>query len=120
MSSFKKLDNREWRSLQTDLSSFDHKGFPKKRAILDNSGRLVNLKEFLHLTGQRKMREISNFSKSTEEKNEVKKAYFQWKQTMRNFFGDNWKKVSKKLGYYNVPIDPEVRIEVKKEVLCLQ
>lgn len=120
MSNLKKLDNKEWRSLQMDLSSFDHKGFPKKRAILDNSGRLVNLEKFLYLTGQRKMKEVPDFSKSTEEKNEVKKAHLQWKQNMKDFFGDNWKKISTKLGYYNVPIDLEVRIEVKKEVLCLQ
>lgn len=48
-------------------------------------------------------REVINFSKTQEEKDKVSSAKSSYKAEMRRYFGTNWKKKSRALGYNNVP-----------------
>lgn len=85
-----------------------------EKAILDQSGNPVPLKHFMELTGQRKIQIPPDFSKTDEEKQNIKVYKSQWKKSMKNAFGKDWKKLSRKLNYFNHPTNDKGKEQLNK------
>jgi len=114
---FSRRELNEWNAM---TSSIDRNGNYKTSAILDSNGRPVPLDEFMEVTGQRTLQTRADFSKTPQEKEDYASAKAIWKNGMRLFFGENWRVVSKKVGYNNIPTDRETRLEVKKLISNLK
>jgi hypothetical protein len=116
-----KLTNKELKEYLKICSSIDHNGNVHPRAILDSSGKPIPASVFKMLTGAWVIIDkYPDFSKSPQEREQVKKAMRLWKKEMEDFFGPNWRYISKKLKYRNVPDDDKVKEALKREVACLQ
>ena len=63
--------------------------------------------------------DMSAFSKSQKEKEEIKKAKADWRAGMYEFFGPHWKMISKIYRVYNVPTDADVKAFYKNMIKTL-
>ena len=114
---FSRRELNEWNVM---MSSIDRNGNFKFSAVLNSNGRPIPLDEFMKITGQRNLQTRADFSKTPQEKELYNSTKAIWKNGMRLFFGENWRVVSKKVGYNNIPTDRETRLEVKKLISNLK
>ena len=95
----------------------------KKRAILDNSGKPVHLRQFKSVVNSPERLVLRNkfsyeeFQKSPKEKALLRAAKKDYKEGMKALLGDNWKKLSNSMSIFNVPDDSKVVTQIQKQLL---
>ena len=114
-----KFTRAELLSFLQACSSIDRKGIVRSEAILGHNGKPIPSDEYQKLIGAWKLREIPNFSKTYTQTQQLKNHKNDYKAGMRVLFGSNWKKISRKLGYNNVPSNKEDYNRVAQEVANL-
>ncbi len=97
-------------------SSIDSKGNIHPRVILSPNGKPIPAQEYQKLIGAHKLRELANFDKTPYERSRAKRMKLQHKNSMRDFYGPNWRIVSSKLSRYNVPESKEERQQLLQEM----
>ena len=86
----------------------------RKSCLLNDNGQPLPLDEFLYITGARQLAKAPERVPQNKRKlQELKNLY---KKNMRDVMGENWRRISNKLGVYNIPTAPDRLKEVKKEV----
>jgi len=95
----------------------------KKRAILDNSGKPVHLRQFKSVVNSPERLVLRNklsykeFQKSPKEKAILKAVKKDYKEGMKALLGDNWKKLSNSMKIFNVPDDSKMVTQIQKQLL---
>lgn len=94
----------------------------KKRAVLDNSGKPVSLKQFRSVVNSpekltlREPFSHEHFEKSPKERALIRACKRDYRDNMKALLGDNWKRLSNSKGIYNVPDDPKLVTQIQKEL----
>ena len=114
---FTRRDLQEYMKM---CSSIDHKGNIHPRVILTPNGRPIPSSEYQKAIGAWKLVEPIDFSKSFSEAKTLQLHKQSYKAGMRALYGNNWKRISRKLGYNNVPSNKEDYNEVAQEVANLK
>ncbi len=94
----------------------------KKRAILDNSGKPVSIKQFKSVVDTPEklvIREpISHevFQKTSKERALLRAAKKDYSENMKALLGNNWKKLSNSMGIYNIPDDSKIVTQIQSQL----
>lgn len=78
-----KLSKQETEEFLKNCSSINKKGLISPKALLGANGKPIPLDEFMRVTGQRVLRKKFDFSKTPEEREQVKKAKRIYKNTLK-------------------------------------
>ena len=114
---FTKRDLQEYLKM---CSSLDNKGNIHPRVILTPNGRPIPADDYQKVIGARELVKPVDFSKTPAEAKTLRLHKQSYKAGMRALYGNNWKRISGKLGYNNVPSSKEDYNKVAQEVANLK
>ncbi len=114
---FTRRDLQEYMKM---CSSIDNKGNIHPRCIITPNGKPIPANEYQKAIGARELVKPVDFSKTPAEAKTLRLHKQSYKAGMRALYGNDWKVISRKLGYNNIPSNKEDYNKVAQEVVNLK